>query len=112
MCRVLKVYASGYYAWLKNGLSAQAKRMRRLTGLVKQSWLESGCVYGYRKIHHDLLSLGERSAPNTVVKLMCGEGLRAQVGYKRRPGKYGAKPTIVAANQLKQNFNIETADTV
>jgi len=112
MCRVLKVHASGFYAWLKNGLSGQAKRRCRLTGLIKQSWLESGCVYGYRKIHHDLLSLGEPCAPNTVAKLMHDEGLRAQVGYKRRPGKYGAKPAIVAANQLKQNFNVETADMV
>jgi len=101
MCRVLKVHASGFYAWLKNGLSRQAKRRRRLTGLIKQSWLESGCVYGYRKIHHDLLSLGEYCAPNTVAKLMRNEGLRAQVGYKRRPGKYGTKPAIVAANRLQ-----------
>lgn len=112
MCRVLQVHASGFYAWLKNGLSGQAKRRRRLTGLIKQSWLESGCVYGYRKIHHDLLSLGEPCAPNTVAKLMHDEGLRAQVGYKRRPGKYGTKPEIVAANQLKQDFNVDVPDTV
>ena len=112
MCRVLGVHASGFYAWLKNGLSGQAKRRRRLTGLIKQSWLESGCVYGYRKIHHDLLSLGERCAPNTVAKLMRGEGLRAQVGYKRRPGKYGTKPAVVAANQLQQDFNVSAPDTV
>lgn len=110
-CRVLKVRASGFYAWLKNGLSRQAKRRRRLTGLIKQSWIESGCVYGYRKIHHDLLSLGENCASNTVAKLMRDEGLRAQIGCKRRPGKYGTEPEIVAANQLKQDFNIETADT-
>ena len=112
MCRVLKVNASGFYAWLKNGLSGQAKRRRRLTGLIKQSWLESGCVYGYRKIHHDLLSLGEPCAPNTVAKLMRDEGLRAQVGYKRRPGKYGTKPAIVAANQLQQNFSVDAPDRV
>jgi len=112
MCRVLKVHASGFYAWLKTGLSRQAKRRRRLTGLIKQSWLESGCVYGYRKIHHDLLSLGEGCAPNTVAKLMRNEGLRAQVGYKRRPGKYGTKPAVVAANQLQQDFNVEAPDTV
>ncbi len=104
MCRVLKVHVSGFYAWLKNGLSGQAKRRRRLTGLIKQSWLESGCVYGYRKIHYDLLSLGELCAANTVAKLMRGEGLRAQVGYKRRPGKYGTKPAMVAVNQLQQDF--------
>jgi len=112
MCRVLEVHASGFYAWLKNGLSRQATRRWRLTGLIKQSWLESGCVYGYRKIHHDLLSLGEPCAPNTVAKLMRGEGLRAQVGYKRRPGKYGTKPAIVAANRLQQDFNVEAPDTV
>ena len=113
MCRVLKVHASGFYAWLKTSLSRQAKRRRRLTGLIKQSWLESGCVYGYRKIHHDLLSLGEpRAAANTVAKLMRNEGLRAQVGYKRRPGKYGIKPSVVAANQLQQDFNVEAPDTV
>jgi putative transposase len=112
MCRVLKVHVSGFYAWLKNGLSGQAKRRLRLTGLIKQSWLESGCVYGYRKIHHDLLSLGELCAANTVAKLMRGEGLRAQVGYKRRPGKYGTKPAIVAVNQLQQDFNVDAPDTV
>lgn len=25
-----------------------------LAGQIKQFWLESGCVYGYRKIHLDL----------------------------------------------------------
>ena len=43
---------------------------------------------------------------------MRGEGLRAQVGYKRRPGKYGTKPAVVAANQLQQDFNVEAPDKV
>lgn len=30
-----------------------ARRRHRLTGLIKQSWIESGCVYGYRKIGID-----------------------------------------------------------
>ena len=99
MCRVLRVYPSGFYAWLKSGLSIMAKQQRRLTGLIKQSWLESDCVYGYRKVHHDLLDLGESCAPNTVAKLMQKCGLRTQVGDKRRPNEYGTKPSIVAAHQ-------------
>jgi putative transposase len=29
-----------------------------LSGMIKQSWLESGGVYGYRKIHSDLCDMG------------------------------------------------------
>ena len=112
MCRVLRVHPSGFYKWLKSGLSKMVKRQRRLTGLIKQSWLQSGCVYGYRKVHHDLLDMGVACAPNTIAKLMQKCGLRAQVGYKRRSGKYGTKPSIVAANQLAQNFNVAAPDTV
>jgi len=112
MCRVLEVHFSGFYACLKAGLKPQAKRRRHLLGLIKQSWLESGCVYGYRKIHHDLLDLGETCAANTVSKLMRAEGLRAQIGYKRRPGKSGRKPSIVAANTLNQSFDVMQPDQV
>ena len=43
---------------------------------------------------------------------MRSEGLRTQVGYKRRPGKYGTGPAIVAVNQLQQDFNMDAPDTV
>ena len=77
-------------------------------------WPTGNCVANAerRKVHYDLLSLGEHCAPNTVAKLMQSEGLRAQIGYKRRPGKYGTKPAIVAVNQLQQDFNVSTPDTV
>ncbi len=32
--------------------------------------------------------------------------------YKRRPGKYGTKPSILAANQLQQNFDVVAPDRV
>lgn len=50
MCRVLKVHHSGFYAWLKSPLSNRGKDDQRLTALIKEAWLESGCVYGYRKL--------------------------------------------------------------
>jgi putative transposase len=112
MCRVLGVHPSGFYAWLKSSLGKAGKRRRHLTGLIKQSWLESGCVYGYRKVHHDLLSLGAACAANTVARLMNKAGLRAQVGYRRRPGKHGTKPSVVIANQLNQKFDVAAPDQV
>lgn len=112
MCRVLGVHFSGFYAWLKAGLKPQARRRRNLAGLIKQSWIESGGVYGSRKVHHDLLGLGENCAENTVARLMRAEGLRAQVGYKRRPGKHGGKPSVVATNQLDQAFDVAEPDQI
>ena len=39
------------------------------------------------------------------------EGLRAQVGYRRRADRYG-KPAVVAENQLEQNFDVEAPNQV
>ena len=68
-------------------LSVNAQRMtKRLIGLIKQAWLESGCVYGYRKLHDDLRSLGEACCENRVARLAGIAGIKAQIGYKRKAG--------------------------
>lgn len=112
MCRVLGVQRSGFYAWLKTPSSPRAKDNERLTGLIKQSWLESGCVYGYRKIHDDLQCLGEKLSANRAARLMKNAGLKAQVGYRRKPGMYGGSPAIVSTNKLSQNFDVAAPNHV
>ena len=69
LCDLLDVHPSGYYAWRKQPRSARAKDNRRLTGLIKQFWLESGGVYGYRKIHTDLKDVGGHCSENRVYRL-------------------------------------------
>ena len=58
MCQVLDIHPSGFYAWCANPLSVRSKESQAITSQIKQCWLESGAVYGYRKIHDDLRSLG------------------------------------------------------
>ena len=82
LCDLLDVHPSGYYAWRRQPKSRRQKTDDRLTGLIKQFWLESGGVYGYRKIHEDLREYGERCGPNKVHRLMRLAGLKAQVGYR------------------------------
>lgn len=106
LCEVLKVHPSGYYAWKRSPQSARAKEDQRLLGLVRQSWLESGGVYGYRKITVDVRDLGESRGKHRIYRLMRSEGLRSTSGYRRRKGNYG-RPSIVAPNQLQQNFDVE-----
>lgn len=76
----------------------------------KPRWLESDRVYGYRKISRDLRDLGESCGKHRIARLMWREGLRAQVGYGRRPGSGGGKPSIVANNHLARQFDVATAN--
>ncbi|SEP44884.1 putative transposase [Pseudomonas sp. Snoq117.2] len=112
LCQTLQVHPSGYYAWLAEPKSARAKEDQRLLGLIKHAWLESGGVYGYRKIHDDLRELGESCGRHRVARLMRREGLRSQTGYRRRPGYYGGKPPVVSPNRLERQFNVSEPNKV
>ena len=79
--------------------------------MIKQAWLESGTVYGYRKVTDDLRDLGEQCGKHRVARLMKGEGLRAQVGYGRRPRPRGGRVSTVAPNHLDRQFDVAAPNT-
>ncbi len=112
MCRVLRVHFSGFYAWLKEPLSHRAQEDARQTALVRQAWTDSGKVYGYRKLTDDLRDQGESISENRVARLASLAGIAAQIGYRRRPGRYGGKPAVVAENRLEQCFDASQPDQV
>ena len=107
----MAVHPSGYYAWRAKPDSPRAKSDRHLLGLIKHFWLESGGVYGYRKITDDLRDEGETCGKHRVYRLMRAEGLRSQTGYRRRQGHYG-KPAVVAPNRLAQQFDSQAPNQV
>jgi len=109
-CRMFRVHHSGFYAWLKNPFSKRAKEDRRQTELIEKAWNESGRVYGYRKLHDDLRDQGETCCLNRVARLARLARIKAQIGYKRRPGYYGGKPAIVANNTLNRQFDVSVPD--
>ena len=37
-------------------------------------------------------------------------GIKAQIGYKRRPGKYGGKPSVVVDNTQNRQFDVDAPD--
>ena len=84
----------------------------RQTVLTQQAWADSGNVYGYRKLHGDLMDQGEICSENRVARLASLAGITAQIGYKRRPGRYGGKPAIVADNTLDRQFEVDAPDRV
>jgi putative transposase len=112
MCRMLRVHFSGFYAWLKEPLIRRAQEDERQTELIRQDWSDSGRVYGYRKLADDLRDQGEHVSENRVARLASMAGIAAQVGYKRRPGRYGGKPAVFVNNTLDRQFEVDAPDRV
>ncbi|EBP4364261.1 IS3 family transposase [Salmonella enterica] len=109
LCRVLNVHPSGFYSWLQQSHSQRHQADLRLAGQIKQFWLESGCVYGYRKIHLDLRDSGQQCGVNRVWRLMKRVGIKAQVGY-RSPRARKGEVSIVSPNRLQRQFNPDVPD--
>lgn len=84
----MAVHPSGYYAWCRNKLSDHAREDQRLLVQIKHSWLESGGVYGYRKIHLDLREAGEA----------CGKHRVALLGLRSLTRAIGAAQVIAVAS--------------
>ena len=109
---MLTVHVSGFYAWLKEPLSLRAQEDVRQTALIQQAWGDSGKVYGYRKLADDLRDQGETCCEHRVARLANLAGIAAQIGYKRRPGRYGGKPAVVIDNALDRQFEVTGPDIV
>jgi putative transposase len=112
LCRVLEIHPSGFYAWLEDPGSKREKEDEYLLVFIKQFWLESGCVYGYRKIYKDTLEAGESCGRNRVYRLMRNAEIQAQRGYKRKNNYGGGELSAVAPNLLNHEFYIEKPNTV
>jgi putative transposase len=109
MCRVLKVQRSGFYAWLKEPVSARAAEDERLLHRIRDFWQASHGVYGSPRIHRDLREAGERCGENRVARLMRINRIRA-LAATPRPRYRAGRPAIVAPNHLQQVFTASRPD--
>lgn len=75
MCLWAEVSRSGYYEWLTRPTSATAARRFWLAVQVKKIFKASNSVYGYRKIHAELLKRGIEVGDELVRRLMGDLGL-------------------------------------
>ena len=107
MCRILEIHTSGFYAWLKQPESKRSVEDKRLHGQIKQFWIESGLLYGYRNIMLDMKDHAESCGKNRVHRIMREAGMRAQGGYKRHGGFKGGDLSHVAPNMLDREFETD-----
>ena len=107
MCRLLRVSRSGYYDWSQRAESVRSLRDRELRLLIRQIHLESGGVYGARKVHRELLRLGEDCGRRRVARLMREDGLKGCPKRRFRRSSNAAPEHPIAANLLKQDFKAD-----
>lgn len=100
MCWCVAVQPGGQYAYQKSPPCQRARKDDRQTGLILQAWNDSGKVYGYRKRYDALLDHGEICCPNRLARLSRLAGIRALMGYQRRPGSYVGKPSLAIDNTV------------
>ena len=110
MCRVLQVSRSGYYDWAPRAESVRRRRDRKLGLLIRRVHLESRGVYGARKVHRELIKLGEACGRHRVARLMRRDGLKGCP--KRRFRRFASGPPShpIAANLLQQDFTASRAN--
>lgn len=83
MCQVLSVSTSGYYAWLKRDPSPRQCRRKEVEVAVKQAHHDSRRIYGYRKVHQDLIEeYNINCCAETVRRIMHEQGIRAKTARK------------------------------
>ena len=84
VCDVLGVSRSGYYAWLDREPSARTQRRQQIGQAVRQSHQTSHGIYGYRRVHEDLVNLRRVAQNGTAIFLNVrhnGNGCR-QTGFE------------------------------
>ena len=77
--------------------------------MIRSSYAASGGVYGYRRVHLDLLELGETYGKHRIWRIMQAHKIRALRGYKA-PRHVAGRPSILAPNLLERSFSVDQPD--
>ena len=113
MCDVLQVSRSGYYTWLPSR-DRLKKTHNQLKGAVLASWLDSGRVYGSRRVVKDLKEeRGIFVSKSTVQPVMKVLGIRSSYQQKKfRKAYQRGEIASYPANALKRDFKLENPNQV
>jgi transposase InsO family protein len=109
MCRELGVSRSGYYAWIRRGVSDRSKKDAELIELIRSVHARLRGIPGVRRVHAELTALGHRLSPKRVWRLMRAAGLRGRYPRAwRRTTVAGAPAT--APDLIGRDFTADAPD--
>lgn len=108
MCRILGVYKSSYYRWVK---AEKRRRERELEEMelvreIERIFEESDRTYGYRPIRAELAEGGMEVSEYMVRKIMKENGFYPQTQSKYRPAGKGKSDGRYSENILDRDFDV------
>jgi putative transposase len=107
MCRVLKVSASGYYAWSTRNMSIRNEANQVLLEEIRRVYLESKKRYGAPRVYRKLKQEGIACGRHRVARLMREHGIASsRVKRFKCVKKSRERRLTVASNVLDRRFRV------
>jgi len=110
--RILKVSASGFYAWRDRPLSKWAQEEARLEVEIRAAHKRTRRVYGAEKLQHDLAENGIRVGICRVKRIRRKLGIRCKQKRKFKATTNSKHTLPVAENILGQQFEVAAPNKV
>src|SRR4029079_2566749 len=104
LCRCMRVTRSGFYAWVRRGLSARAQRDLVLRTKLRAFHAASHDRYGRPRPWKDLKEGGEAISEKRVRRLMREEGLHGKIPKRFKQTTDSQHNDPIAANLLDRDF--------
>ena len=104
LCRCMRVTRSGFYAWVRRGLSPRAQRDVVLRTKLRAFHAASGERYGRPRLWKDLREDGEAVSEKRVGRLMREDAIQGQVPKRFKQTTDSKHNDPIAANLLDRDF--------
>jgi transposase InsO family protein len=105
MCRVLGVSRSGYYSYLRRGLSPGHEENKRFLTRIKEIWAWSRGIYGSPRITAELRAQGLGCGENRIARLMRENGIKARTRKKFKITTRSDHDLPIAEDLVERDFS-------
>ena len=110
-CKLLEVSTSGYYAWSGRPLSVTATRRAEIARVAAVTHEESDGIFGYRRVHRELVETGTIVSEHLVRRVMREQDLHGSQPRAYRVTTIQDPDALPAPDLLERNFKSDEPGT-
>jgi putative transposase len=103
-CKLLRVSTSGFYAWSGRPLSPTARRRAEIASVASVVHEESDGIFGYRRVHRELVETGTVVSEHLVRRVMREQDLHGSQPRAYRVTTVQDPDALPAPDLLERDF--------